>query len=1047
MKVLLILFAIVLNGIPTIAQNLTAIWDEYGPNSNSALNGQSMATGNIDGDAYKDLIVGVPQKDIVHIYLGTNKGLEQNPSYSIDGSSFATYQYGLALAVGDIDGDGYDDLAISDAPSQSGLLAVGAHGAVYIHYGSSSGPSNKYVKISADGGQRLGRSLSMGGDFDGSGKVDLAIGATYNTPFSTPSQVNGVFVFYGENLPKPSSNNINRSSSNNDWNYQDNRGNAPSFGESVCITGDLSGDGVAELVASAPDFDNDDGRVFVFGYNLGVNPELITYIAGPSGTKAEFGSSLVGLNDINGDGDPDLLIGAPATTNSNFSGKAFIFFGETSASNISMNWNVAGNRDYNLNINGTTDRFGFAAAQLGDINSDGIEDIAVSAKKYNNGNGSEGMVRVFMGTGNSNPPTNYIDIIGSNAGDQLGHAIVGYKAANHYRPGIAISSPWFDHNSYTNNGKVSVFAPIKGNKLYTKCIDNQHLGFDQLVPRDLIEHSVGKTTLLNRKNTTNNPTIYDSRMSISVIDDQGDILNENTYSLPMLSGNLKNSFDPKSFVKIGTDKYIIVGNYHYEYDNGSSIVDRQDVMLISYDDGTINWSNRYQFSTGNGSENVKKIIKFYDGSGSHTHYVVLASSSTHNHEDSRIIKLDLNGNVSWSRNLHTNKTWVVNQYISGYIEAKDIVQVGNGGGIAVAGRSNIIYKNGGPDAFMAKITPNGIFDWIKVYKEMNSPSNYRMDFWQIKYDGNDIVALFSGGVHDGIVHVNPSNGAIVAPSGNRKGIEYNKNLNIRSFSISGSEYYLTGEKSGNILAFHTNTNLDNDWAKFINLDNDENSNHSAINSEGTFWVAGQTLSHSLDCGSSSNPYHLMLAHFELDNGITSTCSDNFDDLNIHDVSVNPYDPSSPNNFYSFNSFTTTSISFDETEFIKSTTVTPSRLVCGYETTGSQLPYQNNENSVLVDMSQAISSAENGLTSDLYHQGNKPLLYSIYPNPATTQLTIEFGAAEGTARIMSINGQEMMAAFNLTEGANQIDIHNLPIGMYVVEIQTADGLMTQKFMKQ
>ena len=68
--------------------------------------------------------------------------------------------------------------------------------------------------------------------------------------------------------------------------------------------------------------------------------------------------------------------------------------------------------------------------------------------------------------------------------------------------------------------------------------------------------------------------------------------------------------------------------------------------------------------------------------------------------------------------------------------------------------------------------------------------------------------------------------------------------------------------------------------------------------------------------------------------------------------------------------------------------------------------------------------------------NKPT--SIYPNPANNYLTIEFGSLEGAARILSIDGKEMMANMNLVEGENQLDIAELPMGMYVIEIRTTEG---------
>jgi Zn-dependent metalloprotease len=175
--------------------------------------GYSLATGDFDDDGYDDLAVGIPYEDFgstvnvgaVTIFYGSLSGLFPTDWVRLDWSLMygqpgsTDDKYGWALAAGDFDGDGYDDLAVGLPYFDfSGHTNVGS---VHYYYGSSSGlwPPNMEV-----GGQShlggldesddyFGFSLAVG-DFDNNGQMDLAIGAPREDLFGGAKDSGAVYI-------------------------------------------------------------------------------------------------------------------------------------------------------------------------------------------------------------------------------------------------------------------------------------------------------------------------------------------------------------------------------------------------------------------------------------------------------------------------------------------------------------------------------------------------------------------------------------------------------------------------------------------------------------------------------------------------------------------------------------------------------------------------------------------------------------------------------------------------------------------------------------
>jgi hypothetical protein len=160
--------------------------------------GHVLAVGDFDGDGFDDLATGVPRRTVnvnasageVLVLYGSAAGLAaaghqlwSQDSPGISGAAEVGDLFGSALASGDFDGDGYDDLAIG-APGE-GLVGNVAAGAVHVLPGGPDGLSSDGdilfhqdtvgIDDASEPGDSFGLTLAAG-DFDEDGDDDLAVG-------------------------------------------------------------------------------------------------------------------------------------------------------------------------------------------------------------------------------------------------------------------------------------------------------------------------------------------------------------------------------------------------------------------------------------------------------------------------------------------------------------------------------------------------------------------------------------------------------------------------------------------------------------------------------------------------------------------------------------------------------------------------------------------------------------------------------------------------------------------------------------------------------
>ena len=280
--------------------------------------------------------------------------LQQN---TFDGSAIGV-NYGKSVSnAGDVNGDGFDDVIIGD-PNGNGGAGTNS-GRAYIYYGSTV--INSTADVILTGGavnNYFGNSVSNAGDINADGYDDVIVGA-----YGYNSFTGRAYIYYGG----ASMNNVADVIMTGVFTNNE-------FGKSVSGAGDVNNDGFSDVIVGAYAASVYTGKAYIYYGGSSMNNTSDVIMTGEN-SNDNFGYSVSGAGDVNGDGYHDVICGAYGF---NGTGKTYIYFGGSSMNNVA---------DLSMFGGAITDYFGASVSNAGDVNDDGYSDVIIGSYGYNSTTG------------------------------------------------------------------------------------------------------------------------------------------------------------------------------------------------------------------------------------------------------------------------------------------------------------------------------------------------------------------------------------------------------------------------------------------------------------------------------------------------------------------------------------------------------------------------------------------------------------------------------------------------------------------------------------
>jgi hypothetical protein len=362
------------------------------------------SAGDVNGDEKYDLLIGAPYNDdygnaVGKVYLLSGESISQGtaslqtPDLALYGENDVDLAGYDVAAAGDIDDDGFDDILIGARNSDEGGNKAGK---MYLFKGSSitfgeASLSTADISFIGEAPEDHFHKAAPAGDVDGDGLDDIVMASADNDDGAL--NAGKVYLIVGTSFGTGTFQMGDADAQYTGVSEEDHAGH------SIAGGGDLNGDGLDDLLVGAYGIDSngaDSGAVYVIT-DASMQTSMVSLETAEIQLNGEAqddwaGFSVASLTDSDGDGLPEVLVGAPQNDDAfSNAGKAYVVYGG------SLGPGVFGLEDADLSYSGedTNNYAGYDLAMAGDVNNDGLKDLLIGAYGNNSNGPNTGRVYLF----------------------------------------------------------------------------------------------------------------------------------------------------------------------------------------------------------------------------------------------------------------------------------------------------------------------------------------------------------------------------------------------------------------------------------------------------------------------------------------------------------------------------------------------------------------------------------------------------------------------------------------------------------------------------